>query len=368
MACSGRSKMIHTYTRKFRREMIRLFTQITSSLTFAEKINERAKTMWNNLQYEEGKLQIPPPKYQEVYGDITMLDLSQTSGFGETVHPDVLYIQNGFGAGNWQYLMTITPFPRAIVYFENPEFLVSHDGIEWNIPQGGRSPLIPAPSNWLGYNSDPSLLYDSGKLYLTYREVRAEKKFTSITIYTVSTYDGITWSSPQTLLTKKAAAKSEGFLMSQTLLKKDDKYIMWYVDRDDTGVSVIKRDGDNILNIENPRVTHIEGMTEGETPWHIDVVEDEEDRLLMSICAKAKNKADHYSILFAESGDIGESWRIIGNPIEPGEYPFCEKSLYRASLVKGPKGTRILYYSGRDAGGHWFTALRNVSPTAMIRA
>ena len=348
---------------KLRRETLRFFLQITSSFPyfFTNKARRSAKMKFNELQRDEGKLlgvtYHRPPKND----DIKILDLSQTSGFGETVHPDILFIQEGFGNKGWKYLMTITPFPKGIVYFENPEFMVSHDGLNWDIPEGGCSPLIPAPDDWIGYNSDPSLLYDNGILYLIYREVRIEEHQTVINIFMLSSDNGIKWNKPERIVTKTTAPGDEGFLMSQTLLKRGDRYIMWYVDSIKSGFSIFKIEGRDIFNTALPQEIHITGMPENRQPWHIDVVEGDSGKLIMAICVKDKNNKERHAIILADSEDDGNSWQVFGESLEPGDEAFCEKSLYRASLARGEDGRWRLYYSGCDNDGNWFSAVKNIS-------
>lgn len=56
--------------------------------------------LWNSLQYEEGLAVAVPPRSCRC--GATLLDLSMTSGFGETVHPDVIYVPEGLGPDGWK--------------------------------------------------------------------------------------------------------------------------------------------------------------------------------------------------------------------------------------------------------------------------
>ena len=141
---------------KLVRESLRILLQATSKCPclFTDKFCRRVKRKWNLIQFEE--LQKIPHVSPVNRHDVVHADLTCTSGDGETVHPSVLYFPNGWGIGNWKYLMAVTPFPNGIVYFENPEFVVSNDGISWSLPsQNAPSPVVPPPSEWTGYNSDP---------------------------------------------------------------------------------------------------------------------------------------------------------------------------------------------------------------------
>ena len=342
---------------KIKRELTRLCLQATTNLPqlFPASIRGKVKKRWNRLQYEEGMAVAAPPRSCRC--GATLIDLSMTSGFGETVHPDVMYLQEGFGVEKWKYLMTVTPFPKAIVYFENPEFLVSHDGLSWSLPPGGKSPVVAPPSDWTGYNSDPALFYENGEIFLIYREVREEKGCLLISVYIMKTRDGITWSVPKVMRSLKSPANRAGVLMSPSVLKLDGKYYVWYVD-EDAGVFQVKRaECPGMSSIADGVTAELHGMPEGLTPWHIDIAPDEE-RLLMALCAK--DRCGRHSILFAESFDLGWNWQIIENKRLDPIRESGEESLYKAALTKDSERGWKLYYSYKDDEGHWYTVMEKM--------
>lgn len=337
---------------KIKRELTRLCLQITTNFPhfFPASVRCGVKKRWNMLQYEEGQAVSARPRHCR--DGAALLDLSMTSGLGETVHPDVIYMPEGFGAGKWKYLMAVTPFPKAIVYFENPEFLVSGDGFSWLLPQGGKSPVVAPPSDWTGYNSDPALFYEDGTVFLIYREVREEKGCLMISVKVIETRDGVAWSTPKVLVSLKNPADMAGVLMSPSILKLRGKYYVWYVD-EESGVYDIKRaECPELSSIADGIKVELNGMPDGLTPWHIDIEEDGE-RLLMALCAK--DDCGKHSIIFAESRDLGMCWRIIeGKRIDPIQ-EYGEDSLYKAALARDDGHGWKLYYSFKDIEGHWYT-------------
>ena len=337
---------------KIKRELTRLCLQITTNLPhlFPASLRGRVKRRWNRLQYEEGLAVAKPPR--SCRNGAALLDLSMTSGFGETVHPDVIYVREDFGAEQWKYLMTVTPFPKAIVYFENPEFLVSHDGLSWRLPPGGKSPVVAPPSDWTGYNSDPALFFENGTVSLIYREVREEKGCLLISVYVIETRDGAAWSAPKKLISMKNPTDRAGVLMSPSVLKLDGKYYIWYVD-EDAGVFQVKRaecPGMSLITDGVPTTLH--DMPDGLTPWHIDI-ETDEARLLMALCAR--DRRGRHSVLFAESRDLGINWRILKDERLDPIRESGEDSLYKAALAKDAERGWMLYYSYKDIEGHWYT-------------
>lgn len=171
--------------KKIRREIIR--GQVKLALGFPWLLPESVRSgifrRWNRCQRDftaDAYAKDDPAPRPEP--PLRLLDLSCTSGFGENVHPDVLYVPEGFGAGGWRYFMACTPLPQGVEYFENPEFLVSMDGLRWHVPNGGASPLVGAPDDWIGYNSDPALYLEDGELSLFYRDYRAYSGYSIIRI------------------------------------------------------------------------------------------------------------------------------------------------------------------------------------------
>lgn len=343
---------------KIKRESLRLLMQLSvnAPFLFSSSFRGGVKKRWNMMQYEEGRsVAAPPRSWRE---NAVMLDLSMTSGFGETVHPDVLYIPDGFGAEKWRYLMAVTPFPKAIVYFENPEFLVSYDGISWRLPQGGKSPVAAPPSDWTGYNSDPALFYEDGEVFLFYREVREEKNFLLVTLFVTSSRDGAEWSAPKTLKAVKTPTNRAGILMSPAVLKVGGRYFVWYVDEENGEYKMKRAECPGLSSLTDVADAALDGMPDGFSLWHIDMAEDG-GRLLMAFCAK--NDAGRHSIFFAESSDAGLSWHVINGKRLAPISGAGEESLYKAALVKDAESRQWkLYYSFKDTGGHWYTLMEEI--------
>ncbi|MDO4559961.1 MAG: hypothetical protein Q4C86_03325 [bacterium] len=314
---------------------------------------------WNRLQFEEGKKVHAKPNATLSQQGTRVLNLSFTSGFGESVHPDVIYVENGFVKPEWKYLMTITPFPCGIVYFENPEFLVSRDGLIWDLPTGGRSPVVSPPSDWIGYNSDPVLLYDGEEVRLIYREVRNDGPCIVITVFAISTSDGVTWSASEIIYRTRRGRRDGAFLMSPAPLKMKEKYVIWYVNMEEKGFVIRRSEGADLFSLPHGLLCKIYDMPIDLEVWHIDVTEGG-DRLIMAICACSRENMGRRSIIFAESFDSGKSWRCFGDRLDP-DADSGENSLYKAALAPKGDGGWLLYYSCQGHEGHWFTVVKDVS-------
>ncbi len=343
---------------KLKRETTRLWMHITRALPaiFPTSVRGDAKRRWNQLQFDEGASVAVPAPAKFCREGAALVDLSMTSGFGEAVHPAVIHVPEGFGAGNWNYLMSVTPFPNSIVVFENPEFLVSRDGLAWGLPPGGASPVVPAPSDWTGYNSDPALFFDDGQIFMYYREVREGINSLTVSLFVISTRDGVNWSDPTALRVEKTPTNRAGLLMSPSVLKVGGKYFMWYVDERSGGYKIYRS------TLPNPQVfvygeeAEVAGLPENLSPWHVDVVRDG-DRLLMALCATIAPGCR--SVLIAESTDGGLKWRVLDGKGAAPEKKWGEASLYKAALVRGDGGWK-LYYSYEDTAGHWYTVVEGI--------
>lgn len=325
-------------------------------------IKQNIARKWNtykrlSLEKYDG-IDIPPVLKNR---DVCVLDLSFTSGYGQTVHPDVIYSLQGIIEPNVYYLMTLTGFPDSNDYFENPEFLVSKDGINWRLPQGGASPLIAPPSNWIGYHSDPCLLYDYERkeLFLFYRTVREERDATVLLSY-IKTHDGIAWDSPVFFLEKKRQKNNASVLMSPTIHKIEGKYVMWFVDEDATGVLAIMRADSTDLKDWHPPIPIDLKLDDGEDPWHIHVcVRVSKQGLVMSICCHNRSNPSSKKLRFATSDENGIEWTLCEEQIKPGDDGFGEVSLYRAAMVDFG-GKQRLYYSGKGNDQRWFTVMKEI--------
>lgn len=347
---------------KLTREFLRLLLQLTSKcpFMFTDSFCRSIKEKWNYLQFQEGRnIQYVCPIDRP---GIVHVNLVCTSGGGEAVHPSVLYLPDGFGAGRWKYLMSVTPFPMGITYFENPEFVVSSDGILWTLPDNKAfSPVVSAPSDWTGYNSDPNLYYDNTleKLFLFYREVREDRNRLTVTIFVKSTVDGISWSQPISVAVCETPKTIGTVLLSPSVLKVGANIYAWYVEKQYDRYCLKRAECSGFSTLTEVVVCKVIGMPDNFSLWHIEVKNDN-DRLVMAACV-TDELTKIRSIIFAESFDAGLRWNVLPRKLAP-ERMSREKSLYKASLIKTELGGAQwrLFYSYNDVEGHWFIAVRDI--------
>lgn len=151
-------------------------------------------------QYPIAPVNQATPSFQTSDVQITRIDTTgltlpnpYTSQANAPVHPGVVYSQTPWNG--YRYWMAYTPYPGADSIYENPCVAASNDGVTWTAV--GTNPLVAKPSN--GYNADTHLFFsaDGATLYLAFRE-RITAGNNNLKV--MHTTDGITWSTPQTIL------------------------------------------------------------------------------------------------------------------------------------------------------------------------
>jgi hypothetical protein len=134
------------------------------------------------------------------FGEVTV-PVSMGTQYTE---PSVVY--EPLGWNGYPYWMVIAPFDGSNPATENPEVFVSQNGTTWTVPPGGSNPLVPAPSGApSNYNSDPYMTFneDRSQLIIIYREVFES----NCNLKLISSSNGVTWSSPVTMLSTVRVAE-----------------------------------------------------------------------------------------------------------------------------------------------------------------
>ena len=87
--------------------------------------------------------------------------------FGDVVHPCVRYIEDGFEGHKWW--MAYTPYYGSNAEMENPRLCYA-EASEGELPTEWKYYCTIKDKPKEGYNSDPTLLFNDGKLYVFWRE------------------------------------------------------------------------------------------------------------------------------------------------------------------------------------------------------
>jgi hypothetical protein len=275
----------------------------------------------------------------------------------QAVHPDVIHFDQPWMG--WEYWMAFTPFPGGAVSFENPSIAVSHNGLNWHVPDGLTNPLVPAPAT--GYNSDPDLSFDRerGELVLIYRTVASGYN----QISEMRSSDGVHWGRPARLFRRR----NHGIVSPAMVLAPDGGARIWYVDAGsascDKRVTHVKMqsaktpDALRDPGLERPWSKPV-GVTmaqPGYNIWHLDVSWIEARNEYWAVySAYPGTSCTTQELFFARSSD-GVNWQTYAIPfVRHGDLPWTSGSMYRASvLFDAASGTIRFFTSSRSRGEEW---------------
>jgi hypothetical protein len=266
--------------------------------------------------------------------------------YGDVVHPCVRYIEEAFEEHQWW--MVYTPFYAENDKLENPRLCYA-DATEGETPTEWKFYCSIANTPETGYNSDPTLLFEDGCLFVFWREYQTPKAkskgFTGLTVGCRIQDKHITFLS-KPLLTEqlKYADKevSSTFMSNNGVFKAyaiHADFVPNYVFRvpsyigcklydfkivfllDAFGIANINKshgvaiwDSDSIEQTFDYRKTvQFENSSNLYQPWHMEVFRDcvNEDKALYAVVLSRQR---HGRICLAKSMD-GETFRIFDKPL-----------------------------------------------------
>lgn len=143
----------------------------------------------------------------------------------DCLHPCVRYVESGFAGAQWW--MVQSPYYNRNNKLENPILYYSLDD---NVPVNWNYTAIVQDTHCDGYNSDPCIFYEDGKLWVFWRECDTPKcKSWGVNKLTVgvNTVDGYTFSEPKIYL--KQHGLDEDKEQCPILVKQEDKYLFYAV-------------------------------------------------------------------------------------------------------------------------------------------
>jgi len=285
----------------------------------------------------------------------------------ENIHPKVLYFADGWRGH--RYWMAYTPYPLGAVDAENPCVAVSDDGYEWDAPAGVVNPLAGTPGQ--GYNSDTHLLYDAAedRLEVWWRPVDSSGPRIRDAFMRVVSYDGVTWSEPQTVLEYGDPGKCR---LSPAVAIVGGRYYMVY----SNCYQLLSMWGDRTagggIEWEEPHVLPLDTTDHHLSFWHHDFIVDDDGTVEMVICAFAprdggsSNAADLYYVTYniATPDDISVPEMIVPRSADPAA--IDSRSIYRSSIVRDDDGYRI-YYSCIDRDWHRYMSVTEGAAIHALR-
>ncbi|MBI9032561.1 T9SS type A sorting domain-containing protein [bacterium] len=251
----------------------------------------------------------------------------------EVVHPDVIYIENGWNG--YEYWMVFTPFPNSEPQFENPSIVASHDGINWELPQGLTNPIItPYDESFNSnnyYHSDPDLIMseDNSTMYVFWRD-HAGWRYEKLK-YVYST-DGINWSLTQEVFSVDGNIER---ILSPAIVRDSISYKMWTVDTKTNPRTIRMRTSNDPTASWSPAIaTDLSLITPNTAIWHLDVTYIEGKYYMLASVGVATEPRG--GKLYLALSNNGINWEVAANPVLEGVSTSWDRLIYRSSILLAP--------------------------------
>lgn len=276
-------------------------------------------------------------------------------GSNQAVHPSVLYIKEGFNG--FKYWMALTPYPNGNDDFENPQLLVSKDGINFSHFKSLKSYLaIPTDVSKGGHYSDVNLCYAKGQLEIYFRynpamEGKVQPDNSSNFLYVMKSKDGLNWTNKAIVLSDTTFPEKYNYV-SPSVIYENGVYNIWFSNYSTNLYHTSTKDWINF----KPVVTcNLSAKPENISIWHHDIIKTNKGYEAVISAYGDKNSAVQ-SLYYANSADgvSFSEFKLILSPSTGSNFDNC--SLYKASLVK-LEDKYLLYYSARDKRGKWHIGL-----------
>ena len=272
------------------------------------------------------------------------LETPSYDGSGQMVHPDVLYIPEGWGSPNsYTYWMAVTPYPWGNDDYENPSVLVSEDGIQWDVPPGLTNPLVPNPPD--GHHCDTDVVRVGDELFVYYM-LGGTSVHTSF-LQLMRSSDGVNWSGPTTVLTHP------DYLVSPTFLDLEGQVHCWYVASAGCSASsstVHRRSSTDGIGWGAEQ--DVSMSLPGQVIWHVDIQQTPDGYAMVCAAYPEDASCGATSLYFAESTD-GLVWSVDPRPLlTPNPFGWDNSCIYRSTFLKEDE-TLSIWYSSRNTDGSW---------------
>jgi hypothetical protein len=271
-----------------------------------------------------------------------------TPAGGQTTHPSVLFVEDGWNG--YRYWMAHTPYPGGNDDHEDPNICASHDGIVWEVPAGLTNP-IDDQTGQPALNSDVDLKFGPGDtLFLFWRTYDVNATGTEEQLYFSTSADGVTWAPKQLFYHSDDNVLR---LLSPSLVFDGDRWVMWAVDMvpsPNRVVRLVSATADPMSTWSAPVTVPVGAMQSGKEPWHIYVTR--HDGQFVGLLADCTTGASGLAgdLLFLQSLN-GLSFTNSGKPVIPRAQAGEHEQLYRSTLVPavqdGVHGYRVWYTGWR---------------------
>lgn len=269
---------------------------------------------------------------------------------GQTVHPDVLYVEDGWNGHS--YWMAHTPYHNTNEKLENPSLSYSDDGINFTTLPGASNP-IDAPYLGLVENnahmSDADLLLKPDETMEIYYRYRDRASGAGETIFRKTSIDAVNWTEREVIM--RGYDDQGDNILSPALIYENDHYRMWWVDK---GQIYTSQSQTGLVDTWSaPEKVSLKFAGEQLVPWHLDVVKEESTYYL--ILNSNPNDYSRRTLAIGQSQD-GVNFEDIYTIMRPTQESWDNYDIYRASMVKVNEVYK-LYYSAMSHDRKWHVGL-----------
>ncbi len=280
------------------------------------------------------------------------LKIPTYDGSNQAVHPKVIYVKDGWNG--YKYWMGITPYPKGNDNFENPQILVSNDGINYKTLEGCKNPLdIPEDIVQGGHYSDITICLVDNTMEVYFRYNPGKKDGSGVDngvnmLYRIESKDGIKWSDKKIVLSMETF-KGRYDYVSPIVIYDDHKYKIWFSNYSADLYYTETTDWKSFKEVEK---CNFKDKPSNFSLWHHDLIK---TNLGYEIVingysdGKALKQALYYS-LSKDGINFSPLMKILD--VNPNKGTFDDESLYKSSLVK-VEDKYMLYYSATNKNGEW---------------
>lgn len=246
-------------------------------------------------------------------------------GVDDVTHPSVVHEPDGWNG--YPFWMAFTPYPND--ERENPSVVASHDGVNWEVPDGLTNPVVAnqfALDEGYEYHSDTEILIVDGTMWMYFRS--AHNVAGTEAIYRTTSDDGVTWSTPVEVLSATGAAPSAALLSPSIVQMADGTFAMWTVNDTDLSGGLQRRTSADGTIWSAPTTCTIPEVYETTNPgiWHVTVAR-------VGGTVYALPLTTYGRLLYWKSTDDGVTWTGGASPVMSRS---ADMEWYRAGWVPRP--------------------------------
>ena len=263
-------------------------------------------------------------------------------GNDHAVHPSVIYDESREFEYLW--IMAFTPYSFMNDYTENPSIVVSENGVDWFLPYGLTNPIVGRFVEWSTHYSDPEIIKNGDTIELWYRQSDKRKKLSRI-LRKVST-NLIDWSDEEVIF--EYGTGGYGFGAPTIVLLNGEYNIYYKTDMYINNDLYVLRKSKDLIHWTDPVTVNFEYGEEWENfnAWHVEIRYINGKYYSLNMAYPNIEGTD--AVLFAFDSEDGINFRNPVKVIEPTEFGFDNKNIYKSSFAIKDENIWLFYSAFND--------------------